>query len=155
MEKKELLIMSQFRQNARENLTRTSRKIGIPVSTIYDRLKRYEGTVIKKHTALLDFSQLGFSLKVLMAVKIMPENRLDLINFLEKHHRVNSLYKITSGYDVLLEGIFKNLKEYQLFCESIESFKIQNKQEFFVVEDIKQEEFLANEEFLDILSETL
>jgi DNA-binding Lrp family transcriptional regulator len=155
VEKKELLIMSQFRQNARENLTRTSRKIGIPVSTIYDRLKRYEGTVIKKHTALLDFSQLGFSLKVLMAVKIMPENRLDLINFLEKHHRVNSLYKITSGYDVLLEGIFKNLKEYQLFCESIESFKIQNKQEFFVVEDIKQEEFLANEEFLDILSETL
>ena len=147
--------MSQFRKNARENLTRTSRRTGIPVSTIYDRLKRYEGSIIKKHTALLDFAELGFSLKVLMAIKVTADKRDELLSFLEKHHRVNSLYKITSGYDVLLEGIFKNLKEYQLFCENIEVFTPQGRQEFFIIEDIKQEDFLANEEFLDILSETL
>ena len=40
---KEQLILSQFRRNARENLTTTSKRIHIPISTIYDRLKKYEG----------------------------------------------------------------------------------------------------------------
>lgn len=155
MEPKELLILHQFRRNARENLTRTSRKTGIPVSTLYDRLKRYEGTLIRKHTALLDFAQLGFALKVLMAIKVPPGDRSEVADFLERHHRVNSLYKITSGYDILLEGIFRNLKEYQMFCETIDKFPISDRQEFFVIEDIKQEAFLTNENYLDILEQSM
>ena len=62
--KKELKIISEFRKNARENLTCASRKLGIPVSTIYDRLKKYSGNLITRHTAILDFKKLGFGIKV-------------------------------------------------------------------------------------------
>ncbi len=147
--------MSQFRRNARENLTKASRRTGIPVSTLYDRLKKYEGSLIKKHTTLLNFSALGFSLKVLMIIKVLPERKDSIMHHLEKHHRVNSLYKIANGYDIMLEGIFKDLREYQIFCESIDAFSIQDRQDFFVIEDIKQEDFLANEEYLEILGQAL
>lgn len=153
MEKKELLIINQFRRNARENLTKTARRTGIPVSTLFDKLKRYEGTIIKKHTALLDFSQIGFALKVFMAIKVASHARNQLHSFLNKHHRVNSLYKVTSGYDMVAEGIFRNLKEYQLFCEDLDAIGLIERQEFFVIEDIRQEEFLAHEEYLDILGD--
>ena len=155
MERKELLILQQFRKNARENLTRTSRRTGIPVSTIYKKKKKYQGTLIKKHTVLLDFSQLGYALKVIMAMKVPPAQRSEVTQYLHGHHRINSLYKITSGYDVMVEAIFRNLKEYQIFCESIDKFPIQDRQEFFIIEDIKQEEFLANDAYLDILEEQL
>jgi DNA-binding Lrp family transcriptional regulator len=155
MEKKELLILNQFRKNARENLTTTARKTGIPVSTIYERLKKYEGNLIKKHTVLLDFGMLGFSLKVVMAIKIVGTQRDDFTDFLSTHHRVNSLYKITSGYDVMVEAIFKDLYEYQKFCDALEQYQILNKQEFFILEDVKQEDFLANDAFLDILETQL
>ena len=53
---KDLLIISCLRENSRNNLTNISKMTGIPISTIFDWLKKYEGSIIKKHTALLSFS---------------------------------------------------------------------------------------------------
>ena len=64
MDKKELLILSQFRKNARENLTTTSRRIHVPISTLHDRLKKYEGKVIQRHTSILNFGEIGYNLKL-------------------------------------------------------------------------------------------
>jgi len=52
--KKDLIVISYLRQNARETLTRLSRKTHIPVSTIYDKLKLHEHNLITKYTSLLD-----------------------------------------------------------------------------------------------------
>ncbi|HIJ01446.1 TPA: hypothetical protein HA363_02255, partial [Candidatus Woesearchaeota archaeon] len=60
--KKDVLLMSFFRNNARENLTRISRITRIPVSTIFDKLRDYEKELVKKHTTLLDFRKLGFDI---------------------------------------------------------------------------------------------
>ena len=155
MKRKELLILHQFRKNARENLTSAARKTGIPISTIYEHLRKYQGDVIRKHTAIVDFNKLGFSLKVLMAIKVAPERKKELLEFLQHHHRVNSLYTIASGFDIMVEGIFRDLYEYQCFCDSIESYPIQMRQEYFVLKDIKQEDFLSNASFLDMIEEAM
>ena len=42
-----------------------SKRLKIPISTIYDKLKKYDGNIIKKHTAILDFEKLGFGIKVM------------------------------------------------------------------------------------------
>ena len=57
---KELLIMSHLRENSRKNLTKISKETKIAVSTIFDKIKKYEGGIIKKHTCILDFTKLGF-----------------------------------------------------------------------------------------------
>lgn len=151
LNKKDLLILSHFRQNARKSLTNISRKTGVPVSTIFDKLKLYEEKLIQRHTALLDFQKLGYEIRVKMTIKANREKRDDLINYLIRHKSVNSIFRINNGGDVLIEGIFRNMKELQEFSESLEDFDIKNKQEFFVLEDIKREAFMSDPDIVRLI----
>lgn len=149
MDRKELLILSQFRRNARENLTTASRKIHVPISTIYDRLRRYEGSVITKHTALLDFGKLGYGLKIQMVLKVNPKDKKGLLEFLSKHNRVNSLFTVSNGFDYMIEVILRDLLEVSQFLESLEQFNILDRHEFYIISDVKREEFLTDIDLLD------
>ena len=151
LSKKELIIMSHFRKNARLNLTKISRDTGVPVSTIYDKLKKYEGSIIKKHTALVDFQKLGYELRVNVLLKSSNSSKGELCNFLLKFPNINSLLRINNGFDFLAEGIFRNMAEVQSFYEKLEKFNIQQIQEFFIIEDIKRESFLADPDLLSIV----
>jgi len=144
LSKKELLIMSHFRKNARLNLTKISRDTGVPVSTIYDKLKKYESSIIQKHTALIDFQKIGFELRVNVLIKAANDTKLELCSFLSRLPNINSLLKVNNGFDFLVEGIFRNMAEVQSFYERIEKFKIQQIQEFFIIEDVKREAFLSD-----------
>ncbi len=150
--KKDWLLITHFRKNARKSLTNISRETKIPVSTIFDKLKKYEGNLIKKHTSLLDFGKLGFSIRTNILIKAEKESRIALQEFLIKNHNVNSVYKIDIGFDFLVEGIFKHIKELHEFLEKVEeNFKIETKQVYYIVDDLKREAFLSNPQLLDII----
>ena len=151
--KKDLQIVCSFRNNARENLTTASRKLRIPVSTIYDRLKKYQGTLIKRHTTLLDFKKLGYSLKVMFAIKTDKDHRDTLLKHLESHHRVNSVYRVSNNSDFMVEVLFKDLRELNQFKEKIEDVGAKDIQEFYVVDDIKRESFLSNQNVVDLIAD--
>ena len=151
MDKKGLLILSVFRKNARKNLTKISRATGIPVSTIYEKLKKYERDIIKKHTALLDFSKLGFDLRVDIVMKAAIPNRDSLRNFLTNNQNVNSLYRLGNGYDFLAECVFKHMRDLHDFLERLETYKVTGMKEFFILDDIKKEDFMTDPELFGIL----
>ncbi len=140
---KELLLLSHFRNNARLSLTKISRMTKIPVSTIFDKLKEYENNVIKKHTALVDFRKLGYEIKAHLLMKVPKDKRDSFQDFLRKHENVNNVFRINNGYDFLVEGLFRNLKELDRFIEQAEAHGLEDKQEHFVLEEIAREEFLA------------
>jgi len=148
--KKDLMVISCLRQNARETLTRMSRKIRMPISTIYDRLRYQERDLIIRHTTLLDFAKMGFNARVSIAIRVNRESRSQICQFLASHPNVNSLFKINNGYDYLIEAVFRHLKELQEFMEQIEAkFPITEKQLFYIVDDVKREDFLCNPENID------
>jgi len=152
MKRKDLLIMSCLRQNARESLTRLSRKTSIPVSTIFDRLKCDADRLIQRHTCLIDFSRLGFSTRANIALRVDRKAREGLKEHLIKHQHVNSVYKINNGFDFMVEGVFRNIKEVEEFGEQLEEkFKIKQKQVYYIIEDIARERFLASPELLEVL----
>jgi DNA-binding Lrp family transcriptional regulator len=141
----DILLLSSLRANARESLTNISRKTSIPVSTIFDKLKIHENGVIKKHTSIVDFSLLGFGTRANIAFKVNKEEKDELKQYLMKSSSVNSFYRINNGFDYLIEGVFKNILEMEEFCEKIEeNFKIKTKQVFYIIEDLKREEFMAD-----------
>ena len=142
--KKDLLLISYFRNNARENLTRISRMTTIPVSTIFDKLKEYEKDLVRKHTTLIDFRKIGFDIKVNVMYKVARDARETFKEFLMKNDNVNSVFKINNGYDYLVEAIFRDLNDYQRFNELLEKFPIEDRQEMFILEDLKREGFLTN-----------
>lgn len=152
-EYKELQIVSEFRKNARENLTTASRRLQIPVSTIYDRLRKYQGNIIVKHTALLNFSKLGFAIQALLAFSVPKENRKEMHTFLENHHRVNTVFRVSNDSDYFIELVCKNLPELQKFKECLEQRNASNVKEFYVIEEISRESFLTNKETITMLKD--
>lgn len=149
--KKDLLLMTYFRSNARENLTKISRMTSIPVSTIFDKLREFEKTLIKKHTTLVDFRKLGFDIKVNILFKVPKESKEDMREFLMKNEKINSLFKINNGFDYMVEAIFKDMNDLQKFNEQLERFNVQNKQELFILEDLKREGFLSDKMHAELL----
>ncbi|MGV8086117.1 MAG: Lrp/AsnC family transcriptional regulator, partial [Candidatus Woesearchaeota archaeon] len=134
--KKDILLMTYFRKNARENLTQISRLTRIPVSTIFDKLREFERGLIQKHTTLIDFKMLGFDIRVNMLFKISKESRQEFKDFLMTNENVNSIFRITNGYDYLVEAIFRDMTDMQRFSELLDRFKIESKQELFILEDL-------------------
>ncbi len=142
---KELVILSHFRENARKNLTRISRETKIPVSTIFDKMKKYEGDVVKRYTTLLDFSKLGYDVRVTLVLRVPKEKREEFEHFISRSESINSAFRINNGYDYSVELVLKNMREFHEFSEVLESkFKITSKQEYYILEDIKREAFLTD-----------
>ncbi len=144
MKEKELNLLSHFRNNSRISLTSLSRITKMPVSTIFDKLKYYEKNFfIKKHTSIIDFRKLGYELKTKILISAKRDKKEELQQFLLNHPRINTVYRINNGYDFLIEAYFKNMYEMDLFTKELEAYEPQEKKEFFVMEDLKLEEFLT------------
>lgn len=143
MKDKDLALLKHFRTNSRQSLTRISKKTKIPISTIYDKLRAYEGNLILKHTSLVDFRQLGFEIRVRLL--LAAKKREALKNYLLYHHRINSVFRINNGFDFEVEALFANMEEFKEFLEGIDQFEIQNIKEYFVLDDILREGFMTAE----------
>lgn len=146
-ENKDLKIISYLRHNSRMSLTTISRKTRIPVTTIFDKLKKNEKKIIIKHTSLINFSLLGFNMKVNMLLNVDISDKVHIRDFLTNNKNINSIYRIGSEFDYMVEGIFRDMKESEDFIDFLKlKFNIKKIKSFYVVEDIKREDFLSSPE---------
>lgn len=144
IKKEDLQIIIYLRQNARMSLIEISKLTGIPVSTIYDRLKRHEKNAIIKPTLLLNFSELGYHHRANIVIKINKDDKEKFKEFILDHENINSAFEINGGYDYLLETIHINIKDFINFLEDLDKrFKIEKKYVYEIVNDIKREHFMS------------
>lgn len=145
MDKRELAIIASLRQNCRKSLTDMSRETNIPVSTLHEKIHSYSRSLIKKHTALVDFGKLGYNTKAKVMLKADKAERQKLQDFLTASKHVNTLLKVNNGFDFMAEMVFEHIKDMEDFLEIIEQkFRITNKETFYVIDELKQEDFLAS-----------
>lgn len=143
----ELRLLAFFRRNARLALTKISKQTGVPVSTIFDKLRKYEGNIIQRHVALLDFQKLGYTTRANIFVKTTPGNRESLARHLRMHPNVNAAYRVNNGYDYLVEAVFRNIQEHEEFLETLELEQgVTNKEVYFVIGEVSREHFMAGPE---------
>ncbi len=148
LDKTDALVLSSLRRNAREKLTAISKRVQLPVSTIYDRMKSLNNTLIKKRTVLLDFPKLGYNTRVMFVLKVDRAQRDDVKRFLAKQESINNLYKINNGFDFFAEMVFKHVKDMEDFSEELENkFKILHKDIYYVIDEIERECFM-NRDFM-------
>jgi DNA-binding Lrp family transcriptional regulator len=146
LDERDVLILSSLRKNARMKLTEMSKLTRIPVSTLFDKVTAYEGSAVRRFTALVRFESLGYQARALVTLSLRNKNdREELQRLLEKHDNVNSLYKINNGWDFLVEVVFHNMKEVEDFVSDLEEkVRVKNKKVFYVIDEVFKEEFLAN-----------
>ncbi|MBD3309825.1 winged helix-turn-helix transcriptional regulator [Candidatus Woesearchaeota archaeon] len=153
MNKKDLLIISYLRRNARITLTNISKKTSIAVSTIYDKIKDFEQSLITKHTAILNFNRLGFTTRAIITLSVDKNSREEASQYLRKNGAINTVYKINNGYDFMVEGVFRSIKEAEDLLENMDSrFRIKKRQVYYIIDDIKKEEFMSDPALVDLFS---
>lgn len=149
---KDSIVLSYFRNNARTSLTRMSKAIKIPVSTIYDKLKSYEeNDVIKKHTSIVDFNKLDYGVRVQLLIRCFKESKEHVLRFLMKSPKINNVYRISNGFDFMVEAIFKSIDEFDQFLRKLDDLKLDKRQEFFVMEDVRREDFLTFKQNIGVI----
>ena len=139
---KDLLVLVNLRRNSRKNLTSISRDTQIPVTTVFDKVRRLNLGIIKKHTSLLDFSRLGYNTQVNLA--LLCKNKKETLAFLKQHSNVNAIYGLERDYDYYVELIFRNLKELEEFTEKLDDLGVKKFESHHVIEELKKEAFLTD-----------
>ena len=143
--KRDLAILTNLRHDSRMTLTNLSKKTGVPISTIFERLKQFRNSGLIKFIALADFGRLGFITRVLVAVKVDKSIRSKLEEYLSKHLYVNSLLRINNGFNYMIEGIFKDMAGAEEFVEDLEDkFRIKKAVVYHVLGDMMRESFLSD-----------
>ncbi len=149
--KKEALFLAELRKNSRTSLKSISKKTGTPISTLHDKLKRYEKDIITKHTSLVDFKKIGYKAIAKVITKVETTDRDRLKEFLERHSHVNSLFKINNGYDFMFEIIFEDLDKAEEFIEKLtQNFEIRENQVHYILDQVKVENFLSNGNYINL-----
>ncbi len=135
------IITNALKENSRESLTNISRKINIPVSTLYDRMKILESNKTIRNTTLIDFNQFGLKTRAFFLVKVKHTDKKRLRELIEKKTFVNGFFVLNNNFDFLIEAIFTDFKYLNDFQDELLDFKNIKVEMAFVVEDIKREAF--------------
>ena len=143
----DLKLLACLRTNARETLTRISRETKIPISSIFDRLKRLEKiNIIRRYTTLFDLKKIGIHARVLLLARVNEDHKSDLEAYLMKNIIVNNLFKTNGEISFVAECLFHDLKELESFTENIRKrFKGIELSVHHILEDLKSESFLSGE----------
>ena len=151
MTKNNVVIAAHLRQNCRTTLTALSRKTGISVSALFNRIRRPELIGVTRFSALVDFPALGFSTQATVLLKTVQEKRDALKVHLLKSHSVNSLMRVNNGYDFLAECVFRDLRGLEEFCDEIvKKYCVKAKEVHCVIEELKRESFLSDPALLEV-----
>ena len=143
--KRDKALISCLREDARITLTQMSKKTRIPISTLYDRLKAQKGSLIMKHTTLLNFDALGFGTRVQLVMRVPPHERDALQQHLSYHAQVNNVFELAAGFDYMVEAIFRLPKDLKEFVSQLQQrFPTMEYQSHFITKDIKREGFVAS-----------
>lgn len=143
IKEKDLRIITALRKNSRSTLVEIGSQSGIPVSTVFDRIRRIEKAYLTRHTSLLDFSSLRHFFRVAYIFRHeMGQERMN--SFLKQSGCVNTAARISPGMKYMAECVFRNMAEMQNFAEMLREIGATEIAENHLVEDIKREEFLSD-----------
>ena len=144
IKRKDVELLAQLRSEGRKKVTEISRELGIPPTTLYDRLSVLESTVGLRHTSLVDFNKLGYMRTVHMGFKVGSDDRDAFGVHIEKHPALNSLYRVNHGFDFLAHLVFRDASEMKEFLESLRQlFDVREVQIFEVIDEVAKERFLT------------
>jgi DNA-binding Lrp family transcriptional regulator len=147
---KDWVMVSHLRQDCRVRLTSLSRKMGMPISTLYDRLRDFEGAGVLRHSALLDFAKLGFQTRAVVLFSCARGRQDALGKHLTCHPNVNSLFRVNNGFCYLAECVFRSIRELESFTDKADGDFDGKHQTYFVVDDVRREGFLSDPELVPL-----
>jgi Lrp/AsnC family transcriptional regulator, leucine-responsive regulatory protein len=102
LDDKDRKIIMILQENARESLTVISRKIGLSVDAVHQRIKKMRKVNVFMQSVLVNPVAIGYPLMADIKIKIKDASEKDVNSFvayLKSHHRVVELMQILGDWD--------------------------------------------------------
>lgn len=138
MDGRSIQILEKLRKDSRLSVSKISKVTGNPRNMVLRRIKFIDKYLIKKYTSIINFKKLDYKLRVRFLLKSKNKR---MILFLSKNRHTNSISAVKGKFDYHVEAFFRNLSEFNDFDEKLKRF-CREKREHFIVEDIKEEDFI-------------
>jgi DNA-binding Lrp family transcriptional regulator len=111
-------ILNILQEDSRQSLRSIAEKLGKPVSTIHERIRRLlEKDVLRKYTVLIDYEKLGYTVKALVLMNVDGKHIIDVERYISQHPNVLTVYDITGEFDVAVIAVFKEIRELDSFIK--------------------------------------
>ncbi|MFH1649985.1 MAG: Lrp/AsnC family transcriptional regulator [Candidatus Woesearchaeota archaeon] len=137
-----LKLIRILRKDARKSLTVLSKETGIPVSTVYEKLKQQAPMYVQKYTCLLDFHAMGYRTRAWFLLKVRKDSKQRFEEEVKGNEHINTLIRVSGQYDYVLEGVFTGMQEIEKFVDEMEKLHgLKSVLPLFTLEEITREGF--------------
>jgi DNA-binding Lrp family transcriptional regulator len=114
LDDKDIKILNELKNNARESTTNIAKKLNIKRVTVHDRIQRLiDRNIINSFTVKLNYENIDMPTTVFLFISITPNNvsHRELANILAKLPGVFEVHMITGKYDLLVKIRGKSIED--------------------------------------------
>jgi len=138
LDKKDVEILDVLKNHAKWTTHHISKKTLIPVTTIYNRIKKMEQLgIIKGYTAILDHKKLGEAISAFVFLDISAENAAkrseEILKELDKFREVHESYSITGDHDIVMRISVQDTDKLNDFIEGLDEIAGVDRARAFII----------------------
>lgn len=127
MDEQNLQILELLQQNAKVTTSTIAKKTGMPITTVYNRIRKMEeGGIIRNYSVRLDYEKLGkpIAAYVLITVASLHAAKDDqildtLVEKIRKLVQLEEACSMTGAFDILIKLRAKNISELNRMINSL------------------------------------
>lgn len=124
LDKKDMLILSVLSENSRASYREIAKKVGLSTPTVIKRIQRLEEEgIIQRYTVEIDYSKLGYSLPVIIDVRVAKGRLFDVERQIAMFPNVLAVYDITGEFDVSIIALFKGREDLDAFVKELQKMR--------------------------------
>jgi DNA-binding Lrp family transcriptional regulator len=138
-------ILKSLSTNSRESLRKIAKRIGVPTSTVHERVKRLlKNKLIKRFTTEIDPNIVGLEITALIMMSVDGQHILEVEDSVSRHPCVIAAYDITGDFDVAVIAKFRNMRELNDFIKNLLKNPYVKRTVTNVVLNVVKEEYCPN-----------
>ena len=138
---KEQAILQLLCENSRATVTEIARKVNLPRSTVYDKIRRFktEG-IVEKYCCLVNFNSLGLPINTTILFKVADSEKAGFGKELVASRHTNSISRLANDYDYLSSFAFSSMDDLHKFLDNLTArYQLKDYKILYVARELKRE----------------
>ena len=116
-------ILNVLMTNSKLSLREITKKVGVSVATVMNRVNNLEKQgIIKRYTTIVDYDKLGFDVEILVEVRISKGKLFEVEKKIAIHPNVFAVYDLTGDFDAAILARFKSRRQMDNFLKKIQTY---------------------------------
>jgi DNA-binding Lrp family transcriptional regulator len=116
---KDRQLINELLENSRQTIGKLSKKIGLPPTTIHNRIKKLEkGDIILNYSVNLNYKKLGRPIMAYVGITIdytpVAGNKIEQVGVAEAINKLDGVqetYILTGGFDIVVKILAKDIDD--------------------------------------------